>query len=513
MGGWDPWVYDQPFPSDPEYEDLPFVRLMVFEQEGIGWDSARINFVVGNGNATAMCDRHGNLQFLSNGLVVAMADGRIMEGGTGFNEDTDYHPEPVYVGDIPIYPSYTRFSYQFIPDGKNDSVYYMIHSFIKVDNDSLPFNILSPFLQISKIDMSRRQGQGEVVYKNRIIEEDGEWEHPIFLLIQHGNGRDWWVVRWRPDLTAFKALLLESDSVVAHVRSSFPPRDTNTMTDAWYELGLTSLFAYASPDGMTIAKQYRMDSLWLLSFDRCTGKLAIAESIYTEHFYSPYVFSPSGRFLYGFGPRGIAQWDLEAEDIAQSKVVIDSIYMYYYLHELYLVTSEVDPIGNPVALGPDGKIYGINRFTHIVIENPDEKCPDCNACVPWRLEEDPKSCLGGYYYLFTPWAPFYRSGPLAGSPCDTLRAAPAPGQDDFDIRIYPSPTYGPLSIEITAPRLPQGLHLGIVDVLGRILYEQDLPPDMYRQQLDLSDWAAGVYHVVLWFDDQIKATKRFAIIK
>lgn len=502
-------------PPNPSFEDMPFFKLMKFEPQGVVLDSVQLTMLfVDMGTSTAMCDRHGNLQFLSNGGAIAMADGRIMEGGTGFNEGSNLALEPFYLGDIPIYldPG-ARFIYQFIPDGSNDSVYYMIHSLTNASSDSLPFTHHSTRLQISKIDMSRRQGRGEVVYKNRILDEDSERRSPTFVLIRHGNGRDWWVLLWRYDATVFKSLLLENDSVRMRVRTSFPPRDTQHMS--YTELAATTGPPVPSPDGTTLVYQCRFDSLWLMAFDRCSGSLAILDTIYTGGFFGAYAFSPSGRFLYGFGIAEIAQWDLYAADIAASKVVIDSVNMIMYPGLAISMPSIHDDRVCQPRLGPDGKIYYLCRFTHAIIENPDEKCPDCNACLPWRLEEEPKSCMGEYVYLFTPWAPDYRMGPLAGSPCDTLSSLPySPGQnDDFALHIYPSPSFGPVTIELSTSRPDTEVQIGIVDMLGRVLYEYTLPPGSYTHQMDLSDWAAGVYHVVLWHDKQIRASKSFVLVR
>lgn len=75
-------------------------------------------------------------------------------------------------------------------------------------------------MQISKIDMSANGGKGKVVYKNRYFNEE-EFGRG-FTIIQHGNGRDWWIVMRKHSGLQYKSILLSRDSVMAEINSIIP---------------------------------------------------------------------------------------------------------------------------------------------------------------------------------------------------------------------------------------------------------------------------------------------------
>jgi hypothetical protein len=166
--------------------------------------------------------------------------------------------------------------------------------------------------------------------------------------------------------------------------------------------------------------------------------------------------------------------------------------------------------------GPDGKLYNLWRGVHSVIENPDEKCPACGFCAGWE-QGPPPSCFGVEYKLFSGFYPNYRLGPLEGSPCDTIPDEPEPPvhpTGDYGLSVWPSPSSGPATVEITLPDYSQGrARIAIVDMLGRYLYSHTFPPYAYLHQLDVSDWAAGVYNILLLEGNDIKATARLVVIR
>ncbi|MFQ5447160.1 MAG: hypothetical protein ACE5FF_09510, partial [Saprospiraceae bacterium] len=117
-------------------EYLPGI-LMVFEDSGIQFQQFgdTIDFFVGRGNI-AMSNKDGELQFFTNGNVIAEQDGEIMAGGKGFNQgatnDDFLNDPPWYSGpDTTWNSNYNPYTYQVLPDPYNDSFYYMIHAFIR----------------------------------------------------------------------------------------------------------------------------------------------------------------------------------------------------------------------------------------------------------------------------------------------------------------------------------------------------------------------------------------------
>ena len=500
--------------------------LMEIEENGISYDSFLPEFedvMFASRGMIAMCDARGEFQFYTNGNVVASWDTHIMEGGKGFNEGASYDDFNPIMGDTVVNSAYTPYAYMVIPDAFEEKVYYMIHAFVREEGDAL--RLYGDKMQISKIDMSANGGRGKVVYKNRYFDE--ELMGSTFTLIKHANGRDWWVVRRSQDGLRYKSILLQRDSVVQVVNSYISGLSTQDFTyDDWFVTSTSGL--YASADGSMLIDEFGVGTSMWLSFDRCSGGVSLIDTIYTgrmswEHSngavtydrYYYFQFSPSGRYLYGGSWSNFAQWDLEAEDVEGSKVVLSG--------PPWAMDDDQNVIeGNGggltvFSLGPDGRIYNLFRTMHSVIEHPDEKGAACGLCLG---AEHPPSCLGVPYYLFSGWYPNYRLGPLEGSGCDTLENWSPPGLppegEEYGVSVWPNPVVsgGSVSIEISLPDYSKGTaSLEVVDVLGRVLSRHVFPPYAYMHELSIEGWASGVYHLVLRDGRDVKAVERMVVIR
>jgi hypothetical protein len=269
----------------------------------------------------------------------------------------------------------------------------------------------------------------------------------------------------------------------------------------------TSNYFWESPDGSQLVDKYGQNFAKLLSFDRCSGEVTLIDTFTTGMtqivssgglvFNSPvrdFQFSPSGRYLYGEGEGGFAQWDLEAEDIAASKVKLSG--PTWALDEEQNVLVGVTGSSTAFTTGPNGKMYNLMWWSHSVIEYPDEPGTASGLCL---AAENPPSCLGVPYKLYSNRHPNYRLGPLEGSGCDTLISTTGPdtSRSGYAMSIGPNPAAAEVSIEVTLPNEGINAMLEVVDVLGRVLDQEQFSGSSHTCQLDVSDWAAGVYHVVL----------------
>jgi Secretion system C-terminal sorting domain len=499
------------------FVDTALSVLMRFEDDGITFHKIKTKFAIETGVIA-----------MSNGNAVVTWDGEVMVGGKGFNQGATNDDFGTAFGDTVINDLYNPYTYQVLPDPYDDSIYYLIHAFIH-EGVQQPWFIESDRMQISKIDMGKRGGRGEVVYKNRYFDE--EVMGAGFALIRHGNGRDWWVVLRKQDGLEYKAILLHRDSVVTRVRSKVEGLGTEWFDDNdWWNTSL-NLF-HASLDGTMLVDTYGDENIKLLSFDRCNGEVKLLDTIYVGIIIDPesqfpanffsyiaYQFSPSGRFFYGISPSNLAQWDLEAEDIEASKVIMG---------HPWSVTLNADGQWHNgyggftvFAPGPDGKLYNLRRGIHSVIEYPDEKCPACGLCAGWD-QGPPPSCLGvgAEYNLYSGWYPNYRLGALAGSACDTIRQdtvpppPPIPVPGDYGVNIWPNPASGQVTIEITLPEYESGTAaIEVVDMLGRVLHRHQFAPYAYLYQMDVPDWASGVYNIVLRHEGRLRATGRLVVAR
>jgi hypothetical protein len=139
---------------------------------------------VRHGGST-ISNKAGEIQFYTNGTVIASAKNhKVMDNGWDLSLGS--HGEDYEHSGYHIVP---RKTFMIFPDNFDDDIYYLVYSYI-ID-DSVFFEI-SDFLQIAKIDMSKNEGKGEVVYKNRVLFNEksvGKIE-----LIKHANGLDWWLI-------------------------------------------------------------------------------------------------------------------------------------------------------------------------------------------------------------------------------------------------------------------------------------------------------------------------------
>jgi Secretion system C-terminal sorting domain len=481
---------------------------------------------IGRGSL-AMSNAEGELQFYTNGNVVLSWDHHIMQGGKGFNQgatNDDFLSrwgggDPDTTWNI----NYNPYTYQIIPDAYEEDIYYMIHAFIIEHGGCKRIDV--PKMQISKIDMSANESRGKVVYKNHYFDQDSVAAG--FALVRHGNGKDWWVVLRKQDGLAYRSILLHRDSVVQVVTSAIPGLSSDWFSCEDWRVTSGNLLK-VSMDGSRLLDIYGEGKVKLLSFDRCNGEVSLLDTFSTGItpletvggvvINSPnntYQFSPSGRYLYGAGYAEFAQWDLEAADIGASKVKLGGV--PWALDDNQNVLVGYNFSSTVFATSPDGKIYNLMRTSHSVIEYPDEPGEASGLCL---AADSPPSCLGVPYYLFSNRFPNYRLGASEGSPCDTIRQdtlpppPPTPVPGDYGVNIWPNPAAGQVSIEVTLPEYESGTAaIEVVDMLGRVLHRHHFPKFAYLYQMDVSDWASGVYNIVLRHEGRLQATGRLVVAR
>ena len=505
------------------FTDSASCVLMRFENGGISYSTFNSNIQIHN-SSVAMSDASGALQFYTNGNVVATWDHHIMEGGKGFNEgspSSDFND--FTYGDTMGNFTYVHYTFQLIPDGYEDGVYYMLHSFVTIEDEwGLGPIFAAPKMQISKIDMKANGGRGRVVYKNRYFDE--ELGRASFAVVRHGNGRDWWLVRSNAEGLYYRSTLLRRDSVILTVESTMPGLNSD-----WFEYEDLALTAQnlleVSPDGNMLLDSYGRGYAKLMAFDRCSGEVSLIDTFSTgivqlevdggdilDCANTNFSFSPSGRYLYGAGWAELAQWDLWAADISASKVKLGGTPWAMDDFQNVLVGF---PSGlGPFSLGPDGKLYNLGQASHSVIEYPDEKGEACGYCI---AADNPPSCLGQSSYLYSTPHPNYRLGPLTGSGCDTILSSVSSPVLDGGYGVSASPTVasGQVEVSITLPNYSSTstAEVQVVDMLGRVVHTHRFPPYAYLHNLDVSEWPVGLYNLVLLENGRARAGARVVVAR
>jgi hypothetical protein len=496
--------------------------FMGFEDDTISYevtpDTSKIEFYNG---ITAISNEEGELRFYTNGNVVVSWDNSIMQGGKGFNEGSVSDDFGVNGSDTLWNYVYNPHTYRIIPDAYDDHIFYMVHSFILNGGDGDCYLYDVPKMQISKIDMSANEGRGKVVYKNRYFDE--ELMGPCFALVLHGNGRDWWLVRHSHDGLAYRSILLYRDTVVQVVLSEVSGLNSDWFSCEDWQTTSGNLLQ-ASMGGDKLLDIYGVGWSKLLSFDRCSGQVSLIDTISTgitpmdwgnglivDCSINVHEFSPSGRYLYGAGYAEFAQWDLEADDIAASKVQLGGVPWWMDDNQEVMVNS----VGGftTFAHGPDGKIYNLHRYSHSVIEYPDQPGEASGLCL---AADSPPSCLGVPYNLFSTPYPNYRLGPLTGSGCDTILSSAQPPMvgSGYGVVASPSVASGQVEVAITLPAYGiSTAELQVVDMLGRVVYRHRMAPYAYLHVLEVSGWAAGLYNMVLLENGRARAAARLVVAR
>lgn len=208
--------------------------------------------------------------------------------------------------------------------------------------------------------------------------------------------------------------------------------------------------------------------------------------------------SASSRYLYVMLTTKIYQFDLHADNIEASKILVAT---YDGFSTGGFATTFYQGM-----LAPNGKIYITSTngvYTLHVIEEPDQ--PGLNCQVNQHGLE-----TFTYHGFTVPNFPHFRTGPIDGSICDSLGIdGPPVAVDEVAVptavlKVWPNPASGMLSVQIPGSNTGELLWS---DITGRIIRRQPVPMDTAQLDLDISDLAPGLY-ILIWISasgEQISA--------
>ncbi len=344
------------------------------------------NFYMEGAN-TSMSDEEGNLLFYSNGCYIVNREGFIMENGDSIN--------PGLVNDFwcPSGGSPIRQGVISIPMPGSDSLYYVFN----LDLD-LPYWLQDPFIGVAPqrlyyqvIDMSLEGGLGKVISKNQIAVQD-TFARGNIKAVRHVNGEDWWVIVPKSHSNCYFLMLV----TLQGIQPAFLECEGLYYGDD--DPGAQTVF---TPDATKYIRFEASYGLNIYDFNNATGDLSnnITIDFPNDTFaYGSVSVSPNSRFLYAGARSKLYQFDLQAADIAASKILVG------------VQDGFADPYPIPFhysALAPDNKIYISGRISHKhlhVINNPDSLGLACG------LEQHGVE-LPSYNFATIPNFPHYRSQP------------------------------------------------------------------------------------------------------
>ncbi len=342
----------------------------------------------------SMCDEEGNLLFYTNGIYIANREHEVMLNGDSLNPDPltlDWRDDGyrLYQGVLTL------------PLPEDASLYYLFHEERTWVGDPVYWTLI-PHMMYTTIDMELDGGLGGVIQKNKLVLED-TLDFGKLTAVRHANGRDWWLPV--PEYNSNR-----------YYRFLFDPEGLEEMEPQIIGEEVPSGLGQAvfSPDGSKYARMNGISAtvgafLDIYDFDRCSGLFSNHNRVqYPQSFGAQGVaISPNSRFLYVPAGLQVFQYDLHAEDIAASEVIVASYDGFVSPLPTYFFLAQ---------LAPDGKIYICASSTvnvlHI-IHKPDEKGAACAF-------EQHGLILPTLNKFSLPNFPNYRLGPLDDSPCDTL---------------------------------------------------------------------------------------------
>lgn len=285
--------------------------------------------------------------------------------------------------------------------------------------------ITNYFLLYACINFDSENPLGIVYQKDRFLISPGTSD--LHTATKHANGRDWWIILPENKTNRFFTFLLSPAGVNLV--------STQSIGEAWGEREWASQ-AIFTPDGTKYIRFNPWKGLDMFDFDRCTGMLSnpiesgpLSDPVKVA---SGVAASMDSRYLYVANQTILYQYDLAADDILSTQVVID----------------EYDGFQDPfatnfyqMALAPDGKIYVFSTNGNKslgVINDPKARGDSCNF-----KQHDFKT--PAYVEIGAINMPYFRLGPSDGSSCDTL------GLNNIPIAYftYQTDTLDPLSVAFT----------------------------------------------------------------
>lgn len=400
----------------------------------------------------SMSDSLGNLLFYSSGCDIIDRNDKIMIKGDSINPGVMEQFYCSVTGDSPIsqgllslpLPNHSDIYYVFNLD--LDIVTYEPDNYQTLDSKRIYYSI---------VDMSQNNGLGEVMSKNNILVED-----PIALAqgqltaVKHANGIDWWIICPQAVSNCYYKSLLTSEGIV----------ETKLMCEGvqWTrDHGIGQ--AVFSPDGTKYTRFNPWNGLHIFDFDRCLGTLSnsVSVSFLLDTFGAAGVsISPNSRFLYATTRNKLYQFDLEASDISNSRILVDTLNV--------VNTPPFSAVFYLAQLAPNNKIYISGISSHLflhVINEPDSLGLACDF-------DQQAIELPAFNFASIPNFPNFRLGAIEGE-CTTVSTDNSNIEASSNVLIYPNPSSQNIFIKITNTELINSDYV-LFDVNGVKQYEGKL---------------------------------------
>jgi PKD domain/Secretion system C-terminal sorting domain len=400
------WVNPSGMETEPSYDLKTIVSdFNILPRKQI---TNNLGAYTSNAAITAFSDNNGQLLLYSDGHDVYNHSFELIENGFNVSslQSNVFDALTGYLG--------FRTMAIFKPNSTDTVLLFSLGDITQFSNGGL----YAKHLFATEISTKQNNNAGRVIKKNNPLIKNDSLEE--FSLIQHANGRDWWLIVPKNYSNIYYRYLITPDGIEGPYYQVF---GTNGYIEMGNKVVSRDGTKYAMSTISSISPGFQ--GILLYDFDRCTGLFDNEQQIPLNQYniytvMNPLAFSPSGKYLY-FGLTKQTFDILDAGTVCLQFDVTKSD-----------IKSTIDTIGGTIFGGndslwqfftetftnaPDGKIYQAARIeSYNIIEFPDRKGDSCHFAANVKYGGNPP--IGAYNN--TPSFPNYRLGPIDGSACDTL---------------------------------------------------------------------------------------------
>jgi len=414
------WVLGYSFSDTSKLIDLKF------NSDKVSISSFRSDHSMAGPSITTFCDSNGKLLVYSNGCEIYNQQNEVIPNGDDLIAEYD------------IFGSCAAYDYAgnahgvlFAPQPCDSSIVHLIY----LDQLNENSNLISRKLLRTTVNLSDPHAPF-VLEKNVLIHESLYDTGSIFMT-KHNNGLDWWICLLQLQSKCFDCFHLSETGFSEPFESCTGPHWSNPNEQALGDGIGPGVF---SPDGSIYVRFNFKFGLNIYDFDNRTGKLNHREQIFLkEDDFIGYVgasISPNSQYLYASAKFRLYQFDLFADEIEKTGIIVDTLDTglsgnHFYLHS---------------QLAPDGKIYiaGFNSPTGLhVIHKPDLQGTACDVEQLGLRFPDGVVHLAGL-----PNNPWYGDLPEL-SLCDSMVSVTDPILESQNLQVYPNPVIEYLHIAKT----------------------------------------------------------------
>jgi type IX secretion system substrate protein/WD40 repeat protein len=435
-------------------------------------ESRKMSF---NAAQATVSDPNGNLIIATNGCWVANASGDTMMNGSGLNPGlfTNNWCDPF--SGIPWVHSNL-----LLPNPADSNEWILFH---QTGNSSV--GSMATEVYTSTIDMSLDGGLGGVTQKNNVVFTDTMY--PGMAACRHGNGRDWWVIAMKDSSDIVFTMLLTPSGVSNLAAQSLNvPVGYGNITQPTFSQDGTK-FAYTVLYG-NAGNPYH--DIRLFDFDRCTGMFSNPELMDISDSYTGLgvAFSSDSKYLYATSNQKLYQINTDTSNVGASVQVVAVNDGYYSPYPPFQTDFWL------LYLAANGKIYissGNSVLDMHYINYPDSGGVACDV-------QQHAIHLPCYNFRGNVNHSNYSLSAADGTICDSLGLNSTYELSEMEavFKILPNPNDGVFSIDYLLSHNQSGM-LEILDLSGRRVFTQKLPPWSSTQLINLDNIAKGFYQCVI----------------